>query len=173
MSFVVCVYFIFRYILAKTSATGLTAFYALESNAARSELVFRYREAGRPIASTDLLSGVAFLPNVWYHVAVVLYSTQMVLYVNGVRRTSHSLPGRIEDISRSNDHLHIGARPLTSDTEFSGKLERDCCRVFACLHCDNFNTRMRVDCLSPYSWMHFSLINTFEFSVLLQFSVRQ
>ena len=94
------------------------------------------------------MSGVAFLPDVWYHLAVVVHATDMVLYVNGARRSRHTLPKYMGDIDRPGDHLFAGARymiPISAGTLVNG----------ACYHksyawlCDRFAASrcLQLDCV--------------------------
>ena len=94
------------------------------------------------------MSGVAFLPDVWYHLAVVVHATDMVLFVNGARRSRHTLPMHIGDIDRPGDHLFAGARymiPISAGTLVNGVCYH---KSYAWL-CDRFvaSRCLQLDCV--------------------------
>ena len=112
------------FLVSKTSSTGLTVFYGLESNAIRSELRFLFRSEGLGQGFKQvLIPGVSLSGGSFHHLAVVLSSPTLAVYVDGVLQSKRSLSalGRLEDIDHPSHQLHVGDRYRNPGSEFKGQ----------------------------------------------------
>lgn len=107
-----------RYVFAKTTASGLTTFYALYLQSSEQRARFEYRPEGLDQGSRTLtLDDVNLADGDFHHFAITVYGMDFALFVDGrLHRSRVSLIGTLED---GPGILHVGRR-LNNPTRYSG-----------------------------------------------------
>lgn len=109
-----------RYLFAKTTATGLTTFYALYLNSLDQAITFEYRPEGLDEGSRSLLLQNVSLTDGLHHLAVSVFEDSMALYLDG--RLYQSRMPLLRVLEDGPGTVMIG-RSLSSNTRFQGGCE--------------------------------------------------
>lgn len=115
-------YIFFRYLFAKTTATGLTTFYALFLNSIDQTAIFEYHPEGLDEGSRSLVLPDVSVTDGLHHIAVSVFEDSVALYLDGrLHRTRMSLLRVLEDGPGT---VMIGRR-LGSTSRFQGTIVLD------------------------------------------------
>ncbi len=112
------IFFLCRYIFAKTTTTGLTTFYALFLNSLERTATFEYRPEGLDEGSRSLVLQDVSVTDGLHHIAISVYEDSVALYLDGrLHRARMPLLRVLEDGPGT---VVIGRR-LGSITRFQGR----------------------------------------------------
>lgn len=88
----------YRYVFAKSTASGLTRFYALRVNSADNTAVFEYRPEGLDEGFRTLaIPGLNLTGDDYHHLGISVYGTALWVYLNGRLHHQTTLTGALED----------------------------------------------------------------------------
>ena len=91
-------FFIFSYLFAKTTQTGLTTFYALRLSSNEQAIYFDYRPEGLDEGFRTLsITGIDLSDGQLHHIAVSVFGANLALFVDGQLYTTQSLIAALED----------------------------------------------------------------------------
>ena len=102
---------------AKTTTSGVTRFYTLRLNLAGGTALFEYRPEGLDVGfRTASIPGFALVDGQFHHLAVSVYDSTLLVYLDGRLHYQTMLTGAVED---GQGVLHLGGLPA-GNAFFSG-----------------------------------------------------